>query len=72
MSRSLPVITCKDHSKSSICNQHLYVEPISKIADHSWLVCDEPLGPELTAEGLSRVEEKGQSVSVFCHLLSDT
>jgi hypothetical protein len=30
--------------------------------------CDEPFDPELTAEGLSRVEEKGQTV--FCNLTS--
>ena len=27
--------------------------------------CDESFDPELTAEGLSRVEDKGQTVSVF-------
>ena len=33
--------------------------------------CDEPIGRELRTETLSRVEDKGQSVSVFCHLSSD-
>ena len=41
--------------------------------------CDESFDPELTTEGLSRVEhrkqmteDKGQTDSAFCHLLSDT
>jgi hypothetical protein len=41
--------------------------------------CGDSFDPELTSEGFSRVEngkqmteDKGQTVPVFCHLLSDT
>ena len=37
MSRSLPVIACKDPYKSFICIGQLSSELISKLIDHSWL-----------------------------------